>query len=688
MPLKSILEIVVQLDRFVNIDLSQQGLYQLQISCYYQLSQQKIYAVPITYTYSKSSREDLIKVDPHNIISGYLDEKLLCVHSKTFLIRYSEEKVKLNEVATFRLEIEVTENFSQIPLTLQLDLLYGEVSAKKPLVQSTHQVSYENVLSVVKSRNFIISYPLKGLHDFLPGFFGSRWFCAVEGIVHVIFYDYKLPYGDMHTFVNQLFADKKGRLKSFIGASEIDEKYNEYISILAQVHEGMRKHIDQLANICSLGEAIKLQALRLPLIDENDGDASSRNFSEKLGSSDPYTVCENLLRESKLLAGFIYQAFIQLRDIIVKNPRKTCKYFKRIYEDRLMERYGEFVVREIHRKWEFDICGVENSRKLHKITAKSMRRSPYFMNLEFLPLQEESLFPVARLHPIMFEQIFYAENDVNNENLIRTPSGNPIEDMHVIVLVHGFQGNSYDLKIVKNYIGMVYPRCFFLESTSNENRTEGDIQEMGFRLSKELIHFLSEWCPDETPEISFIGHSLGGLIIRAALPYLSCLSDKMRLFLTLSTPHLGVMYSSKILDAGMWVLKKFKKFLSMKQLCFEDHESVEGTFLYKLSKYEGLEWFKYVVLVSSAQDKYAPFDSARMEVPPRASRDAEKGNLYINMVHNLLNRLTLQKLIKLDVNFKLNQSIDTMIGRKAHMQFLENEGFLRMLVYRYPEFFS
>lgn len=58
------------------------------------------------------------------------------------------------------------------------------------------------------------------------------------------------------------------------------------------------------------------------------------------------------------------------------------------------------------------------------------------------------------------------------------------------------------------------------------------------------------------------------------------------------------------------------------------------------------------------------------------------------MVHNLMSRLTLQKLIKLDVNFKLTQSIDTIIGRKAHMQFLENEGFLRMLVYRYPEFFA
>lgn len=290
----------------------------------------------------------------------------------------------------------------------------------------------------------------------------------------------------MPNFVKQMFSDKKGRLKSSIGSLEIDERYNEYISILAQVHEGIKNHVNDLTMMCSETDIPKIISLKLPLSSEDDGETTGK-FADKLESNDPFMVCEVMLRESKLIAGYIYQAFMQLRNIIVKHPRKSCKYFRRIYEDRLMERYGEFIVREIYRKWEFDICGFENSKKLHKMTAKSMRKSPYFKNLEMLPIQEESLFPIARLHPIVFEQIYFCESQVKLEN-----PRIEIENLHVIVLVHGFQGNSYDLKIIKNYIGMVYPKCFFLESNANEMKTDGDIQEMGFRLSRELIQYLSE----------------------------------------------------------------------------------------------------------------------------------------------------------------------------------------------------
>ena len=51
--------------------------------------------------------------------------------------------------------------------------------------------------------------------------------------------------------------------------------------------------------------------------------------------------------------------------------------------------------------------------------------------------------------------------------------------------------------------------------------------------------------------ISFIGHSLGGLIIRASLPYLKEYKDQFYTYLTLSTPHLGLIYgNSSLVDAG------------------------------------------------------------------------------------------------------------------------------------------
>ena len=84
----------------------------------------------------------------------------------------------------------------------------------------------------------------------------------------------------------------------------------------------------------------------------------------------------------------------------------------------------------------------------------------------------------------------------------------------------------------------------FLCSSTNEDQTEGDIFEMGVRLSQEVNAYITQYCPGSTlGRISFIAHSLGGLIARAALPYLEEHADKMYNFFTLSTPHLGYMYN-------------------------------------------------------------------------------------------------------------------------------------------------
>ena len=133
--------------------------------------------------------------------------------------------------------------------------------------------------------------------------------------------------------------------------------------------------------------------------------------------------------------------------------------------------------------------------------------------------------------------------------------------VHLWVLVHGFQGNSQDMKMIKNNIALVFPEVMFLMSSSNEDHTEGDIGEMGVRLAQEVSNHIAQYCPGNSlGKISFIAHSLGGLITRAALPYLGDHAKKMCNFITLSSPHLGYMYnSSTIIDAGMWFLKPWKK---------------------------------------------------------------------------------------------------------------------------------
>ena len=89
---------------------------------------------------------------------------------------------------------------------------------------------------------------------------------------------------------------------------------------------------------------------------------------------------------------------------------------------------------------------------------------------------------------------------------------------------------------------------------------------MGANLAGEVSKFIKDWCYSKDgktlymTKISFVGHSLGGLIIRSALPLLSQYKDLMHGFMSLGSPHLGYMYNSNsLVSAGMWVLKKWKQ---------------------------------------------------------------------------------------------------------------------------------
>jgi len=99
---------------------------------------------------------------------------------------------------------------------------------------------------------------------------------------------------------------------------------------------------------------------------------------------------------------------------------------------------------------------------------------------------------------------------------------------HLFVLVHGYLGTAEDMSYFKDAISILCPKPIFLLSTANETNINEDIYIMGKNLAEEVIAKIRDWCPgDYLGRISFIGHSLGGLIIRAALPHLAAYGPKM-----------------------------------------------------------------------------------------------------------------------------------------------------------------
>jgi predicted esterase len=87
----------------------------------------------------------------------------------------------------------------------------------------------------------------------------------------------------------------------------------------------------------------------------------------------------------------------------------------------------------------------------------------------------------------------------------------------------------------------------YLSSMSERNQgdTFSDFETMTDRLVGEILYHIESFGLNPT-RISFVGHSLGNIIVRSALsrPQMRPLLSRLHTFLSLSGPHLGTLYNS------------------------------------------------------------------------------------------------------------------------------------------------
>ncbi|KAL4301485.1 hypothetical protein AHAS_Ahas17G0305600 [Arachis hypogaea] len=279
-------------------------------------------------------------------------------------------------------------------------------------------------------------------------------------------------------------------------------------------------------------------------------------------------------------------------------------------------------------------------------------------------------------------------------NITHDQSEHHFHVLNIVVFVHGFQGHHLDLRLVRNQWVLIDPEVEFLMSEANEDRTASDdFRIMGQRLAKEVISFVKRKMDKASNSgilgdihLSFVGHSMGNLIIRSALadslmePYLRYLYT----YMSISGPHLGYLYSSNSLfNSGLWLFKKLKGTQCIHQLTFTDDPHFQNTFLYKLSKQKTLEYFRNIILISSPQDGYIPYHSARIESCPAASNDrSKKGRMFIEMLNDILDQVRVNHdehrrvLMRCDVNFDVSsygKNLNSFVGRAAHIEFLESD---------------
>jgi hypothetical protein len=155
--------------------------------------------------------------------------------------------------------------------------------------------------------------------------------------------------------------------------------------------------------------------------------------------------------------------------------------------------------------------------------------------------------------------------------------------------------------------------------------------------------------------------------------------------MTFSTPHLGVSAGdSKLVETGFNILTSWKQFTSLKQMGMKDKDNFKEAFLYQLSHQDGLNWFQEIILVSSPQDTYSPYDSSRIQLSKVNSYNKNTQDIYGSIVENINNKLRRHKIRRVDVCMKFaKSSLDTFIGRAAHIALITDGIMLDALAVRY-----
>ncbi|KAL2342150.1 hypothetical protein Fmac_010090 [Flemingia macrophylla] len=751
--LDAVHEVAVYIHRFHNLDLFEQGWYRIKVTMRWEDGDDSYAGIParvVQYEVPEVGADNLRRV-------WTIDDKDNSFSTPSFRIRYARQDVFLSIMVSFYLSYGLNEGKSSAVI-LKFELFHTPTPEIGPELQSSLDVC---AASVHEYR--IPPKALLGLHSYCPVHFDAFHAVLVDTSVHVSLLkpgyhtpQLKVPsdslvsegtYGEDHVKSSKVLL-----IKALMTAHDI------LLDDLRRISKGINQAID-LTGITLEPDVTKLFNSNSPAQAKITNDETSPQMSDGTQiSAEKYTRYINHLTEEScqtfswddMLNSFqstgnqllyLWNTFLKFHR---ENRTKILEFLCHSWaNDRRAEWSIWMVYSKVDTPHRYISNGVDGTSMYGSLRPRSTntrrftddpvqtatmraelhRRGIAQMRINNRSIQDMYIFGDPLRVPIIIvergsvKSYFLPLEDKamhvleNGSRDIIKLSGNISQQnehiLRVVVFVHGFQGHHLDLRLIRNQWLLIDPKIQVLMSEANEEKTYGDFREMGLRLSQEVISFLKKKMDKASRagtlkdiKLSFVGHSIGNLIIRAALaesimePYLRYLYT----YVSISGPHLGYMYSSNsIFNSGLWLLKKIKGIQCIHQLTFTDDHDLENTFIYNLSKKKTLANFKNVILLSSPQDGYVPYHSARIEQCQAATSDMSKqGKVFLKMLNNCLDQIRIHSdhrvVMRCDINFETSsygrRNFNTLIGRAAHIEFLECDIFVRFIMWSFPELFS
>ncbi|XP_047316748.1 protein FAM135B-like isoform X3 [Impatiens glandulifera] len=743
--LEAVHEVAIYIHRFHNLDLFQQGWYQIKITLRWEDDQNTIGTPARVVQYEVP---DLGSAEYHGVWK--IDDEDHSFTTQPFRIRYARQDVLLSVMVSFNLALGKFEGPPTSAVILKFELLYAPISVEG----SVPQITMDPTSAAVHEFR-IPPKALIGLHTYCPVHFDAFHSVLMETTVHIT-----LLNGFIHSARSKVPSDPSALQDVTV---EIVDKSKQVMlvralltarDILLEELKSLRKEMDQtidMSDIDNMDDSKSISSwLRGPgvAVTEVPGEATGeKQMSSEISNGVIDIQSDEFLQSlspAEILNAFntLGSQVLYLWNSFLKLHRAhTKKILEHLHDLWANDRKAEWSIWMVHSKVDMHHHYINSMqpvlRKLTEDPAQSAamradlhRRSIEQMRINNRSIQDMHIFGDPLCIPIIIvERVINAPlrtssgnsyfnnpslrvsgllNDISSKpkNKLSDESSKQSRVLKIVVFVHGFQGHHLDLRLVRNQWLLLDPKIEVLMSEANEDKTSGDFREMGQRLAQEVTSFVKKKMDKasrtghlKSIKISFVGHSIGNIILRTALteeimePYLRYLYT----YLSVSGPHLGYLYSSNSLfNSGLWLLKKLKSTQCIHQLTYTDDPDLQNTFFYKLSKQRSLENFKNIVLLSSPQDGYIPYHSARIESCMAASVDnSKKGKVFLEMLNECLDQIRAPSqeqriFMRCDVNFDTSsqgRNLNTMIGRAAHIEFLETDIFARFIMWSFPNLF-
>ncbi|KAE8125952.1 hypothetical protein FH972_020712 [Carpinus fangiana] len=770
--LDTVQEIAIYIHRFHNLDLFQQGWYQIKISIRWEDSEYTSLGTPARVVQYEAP--DLGSDDIYGV--WRIDDTDNSFSTQPFRIKYARQDVLLSILISFNLSLGGYEGPPTSAVMLKFELMYVPAIEK-----GSEMLAFLDAFPAAVHEFRIPPKALVGLHSYCPVHFDAFHAVLVDVSIHTSLLKFgsstsppKVP-SDTGTAKDDAGDSFAGSNQALGQAASVDLKEVMLVKALLTARDTLLEELLKLSRAIDrpidLTDFIsKMDDMKLfdsvvranpgAVDGEVSGQGKPQNGFEKANGTLDFRS-EQLLRF--LSRGDLLNSFHSLGDQMSylwntflnfhrANERKILEYLRDAWaKDRRPEWSIWMVYSKVEMPHHYINSGGDETphhgvhkrvSSLWKLTddpaqtaamrAELHRRSILQMNINNRSIQDMHIFGNPSNIPIVIvERVMNAPRRTTSENSylrhlgmidslgsLTGPSSAAVNKqsgpsrqqggrvLKIVVFVHGFQGHHLDLRLVRNQWLQIDPKTEFLMSEANEDKTTDDFREMGLRLAQEVVSFVKKKMDKVSRsgalgdiKLSFVGHSIGNIIIRTALaesimePFLNYLYT----YVSISGPHLGYLYSSNALfNSGLWILKKLKGTQCIHQLTFTDDPDLQNTFFYKLCKQKTLARFRHIILLSSPQDGYVPYHSARIESCQAASWDSsKKGKVFLEMLNDCLDQMRAPSsehrvLIRCDVNFDTSsygKNLNTFIGRAAHIEFLESDIFARFIMWSFPDLF-